>query len=379
MAGIYIHVPFCRKACHYCDFYFTVSLKHIDDYIKALLAELLMRKEEGGKSPVKTIYFGGGTPSVLEKNQISSILDQISNVFGIAEGAEMTIETNPDDLDPANLKNLQGLGFRRLSIGVQSFRQPDLELMNRSHSAEQSSRSIIEAKEAGFDNINMDLIYGLPGLSLKGWEQNLKTTMELPVNHISAYHLTYEPRTVFFHWRKKGRLKELPEDTSMEQYKLLREITAARGFEHYEISNFALPGFRSEHNSTYWSGQSYLGFGPSAHSYKGRERRWNVASLGKYIQNIKLGSPFHETEQLSDTDQFNEVLITSLRTDNGVDLRFIGEKFGETAKQILQERASDYIQQEEMFLEGDILKMTPGGWIRSDLIISSLMLDEEGN
>ncbi len=376
MAGIYIHVPFCRKACHYCDFYFTVSLKYIDDYVEALLAEFLIRKKEGENTPVKTIYLGGGTPSVLEKDHLSRILDQISGVFGIDDGAELTIEANPDDLERPYLIDLRELGFRRLSIGVQSFHQSDLELMNRSHSAEQSSRSILQAKEAGIDNINMDLIYGLPGLSQKGWEKNLKTTMELPVNHISAYHLTYEPRTVFHHWRKKGRLTELPEDTSIEQYMLLREITAVHGFEHYEISNFALPGFRSEHNSTYWSGQAYLGFGPSAHSFMGNERRWNVASLGKYIQNIKDGSPMHESEQLSIADQYNETLITSLRTDRGVDLQIIRERYGEDAKQDLLERATVYIQREEMKREEDILKMTPEGWLRSDLIISNLMIDE---
>lgn len=374
MAGIYIHVPFCRQACRYCDFYFTVSLKYRDAYVDALLRELADRSGELNGAPVSTLYLGGGTPSVLTGEHLGEIMRRVRELFHVDPEAEVTIEANPDDLDDHRLEMLRSAGFNRLSIGVQSFHLHHLELMRRSHNDEQAVDAIVRAAAQGFDNINMDLIYGLPGLTSSEWEHNVRTTMGLPVQHISAYHLTYEPGTVFDHWRRKGRIRELPEDAGIAQYRMLRQITAAQGFEHYEISNFALPGYRSAHNSSYWSGAPYAGFGPSAHSYNGTIRRWNIASLQRYIEStISAGTDF-ETETLTATDRFHDYLITALRTQEGADLLLIRDQFGDAAAELLLQKAAPFIGTVEMKTEGNRLKMTPEGWLRSDLITQQLML-----
>lgn len=375
MAGIYIHVPFCRQACRYCDFYFTVSLKYRDAYVDALLRELADRAGESTGSDVSTVYLGGGTPSVLTGEQLGMIMVRVRELFHIDPAAEVTIEANPDDLDDARLAMLRMTGFNRLSIGVQSFHAHHLELMRRSHNAGQATDAIRRSAVHGFDNINMDLIYGLPGLTSAEWEQNVLTAMELPVQHISAYHLTYEAGTVFDHWRKKGRIQELPEAASIAQYKMLRQITAAHGFEHYEISNFALPGYRSAHNSSYWSGTTYIGFGPSAHSYNGTLRRWNIASLQRYIESTQSGGTAFENEILTATDRFHDYLITALRTMEGADVALIREQFGDTIADQLLQRAAPFTGTNEMKTEGGRLKMTPEGWLRSDLVIQELMLE----
>lgn len=403
MAGIYIHVPFCRQACRYCDFYFTVSLKYRDDYVDALLRELSSRAVELGQQEVSTVYLGGGTPSVLTATHLARIMNRLRQLYKVQAYAEVTLEANPDDLDDARLEMLRNQGFNRLSIGVQSFFSHHLELMRRSHNAEQASSAIKRAAEHGFENINMDLIYGLPGLTLEEWEENVRRTMDLPVQHISAYHLTYESGTVFDHWRKKGRIRELPEESSIKQYNMLRKITGEHGFEHYEISNFALPGYRSAHNSSYWSGAPYVGFGPSAHSYNGRERRWNVASLKQYIASAGTDLPGFEKETLTDRDRYHDYLITALRTSEGADLQKIRDLFGEAMVDELKKKAAPFIVSGELVIEGgglrklnggqsedttaseqamseperagSMLKMTPGGWLRSDLVTEQLMLD----
>jgi putative oxygen-independent coproporphyrinogen III oxidase len=375
VAGIYIHVPFCSQACRYCDFYFTVSLKYRDAYVEALLRELADRAGELTGSDVSTVYLGGGTPSVLTGEQLEEIMLRVREMFHIDPAAEVTIEANPDDLDDARLALLQAAGFNRLSIGVQSFHAHHLELMRRSHNAAQASDAILRAAGHGFDNINMDLIYGLPGLTSAEWEQNVLTTMDLPVQHISAYHLTYEPGTVFDHWRKKGRIRELPEGASIMQYKMLREITGSHGFEHYEISNFALPGYRSAHNSSYWSGTPYAGFGPSAHSYNGTDRRWNIASLQRYIESSLSGGTAFEKETLTTRDRFHDYLITVLRTMEGANLVLVREQFGDRVTDQLLQRAELFTGTSELKMEGDRLKMTPEGWLRSDMVIQALMLE----
>jgi oxygen-independent coproporphyrinogen-3 oxidase len=254
MAGLYIHIPFCRQACRYCDFFFTVSLKYRDEYIEALLIELHHRRNELEGETIETIYLGGGTPSVLTSKHLSEIMNSITKYYSVSSDPELSIEANPDDLSGEYLEMLREKGFNRLSIGVQSFREEDLQLMRRSHSAKQSSECMFTAYEKGFHNINMDLIYGLPDLTLEQWEKNLQKALKQPIQHISAYHLTYEPGTVFHHWKKKGKITEAPEKISLEQYEKLRELTGLQGFEHYEISNFAKEGFRSKHNTTYWKG-----------------------------------------------------------------------------------------------------------------------------
>lgn len=375
MAGIYIHVPFCRQACRYCDFYFTVSLKYCDAYVDALLVELGDRAGELEEVEVSTVYLGGGTPSVLTGDHLKQIMHRVHALYCVQADAEVTIEANPDDLDDTRLEMLRSHGFNRLSIGVQSFFPHHLALMRRSHDSEQAVDAILRAEKHGFGNINMDLIYGLPGLTSVEWEHNVRTTMDLPVQHISAYHLTYEPGTVFDHWRKKGRISELPEDAGITQYMMLRQITTAHGFEHYEISNFSIPGYRSAHNSSYWSGVPYTGFGPSAHSYNGKERRWNIASLQRYIESTNREGTTFEMEKLTDKDRFHDYLITALRTMEGADLMLIRDQFGDVLADLLLQKAAQYIGTGEIYTQGNRLKMTPEGWLRSDLVTRSLMLE----
>lgn len=376
MAGLYIHVPFCRKACRYCDFYFTVSLRYRDAYVSALLKELSSKKSYMVPESISTLYLGGGTPSVLTSNHLQQIIRQIHDNYTVDETAEITMEANPDDLNRDYLKFLRGIGFNRLSIGVQSFHEKDLELMRRSHTATQAKDCAELAYREGFGNINMDLIYGLPGQSLTDWEENLRIMMQQPLTHLSAYHLTYEPGTVFHHWRKKGRLKELSEQTSIDQYNLLREVTGSYGFEHYEISNFALQGFRSRHNSIYWTGKTYCGFGPSAHSYNGEERRWNVGSLREYIEKTERGEQHDDSEVLSIQEKYHDYLITTLRTSEGSDLSIIQNVFGEKFLQSVLNNVQPFVTRKEAELQDGMLRITPTGWLKSDLIIQELMFRE---
>lgn len=277
MGGIYIHIPFCRKACRYCDFYFTISTHYQDQFITSLVKELEMRAADQMDRRMETLYLGGGTPSLLSGENLQKLMDKVRSSFLFSEDAEITIEGNPDDLDTSQLQLFRELGFNRISIGIQSFREEDLTLMRRSHSAGQSVRAVEDAASVGFDNITVDLIYGIPGQSLLHWKDNILKTLELPVKHISAYHLTFEPGTVFDHWRKKGRIAPVDEEESVAMFRLLREELTGAGFSHYEISNFAKQGWKSRHNQRYWSGEAYLGFGPSAHSFSRNKRSWNFA------------------------------------------------------------------------------------------------------
>ncbi len=375
MSGIYIHVPFCRQACRYCDFYFTVSLKYRDDYVVALLKEIELRKSQLGSSIVDTIYFGGGTPSVLSPEHLESILVQLRADFTISNNAEITLEANPDDLSLSYLEGLKILGFNRLSIGVQSFHEDDLSLMRRSHTETQATEAIKDAAKAGFNNINMDLIYGVPGLSMKKWERNLLDTMELPVQHLSAYHLTYESGTIFDHWKKKGKLFEVEETISVEQYKLLREISSASGFEHYEISNFALEGHRSRHNTAYWENKAYLGLGPAAHSYDGEHRSWNVSSVKRYIDELEKGGIFNEKETLTEKDRFNENLIISLRAKWGVDMKYIRSAFDAATHKAFLQAATPHIESGVLLLQEDTLTIDPEQWLKADMVLRDLIMD----
>ncbi|MCF8224973.1 MAG: radical SAM family heme chaperone HemW [Bacteroidales bacterium] len=376
MSGLYIHVPFCRKACRYCDFCFTVSLQYIDAYIVCLVKEI---KNAGNivNEAFSTVYIGGGTPTVLSKRQIAAILAAIYEQFSVKNGAEVTIEANPDDLSEDYLKSLKDLGFNRLSIGVQSFFDEDIDLMNRSHRSLESIAAINRAVRAGFHSLNTDLIYGMPGLTIKKWEENLARIFDLPVQHLSAYHLTYEKDTVFELWRQQGRINITDEADSIAQYMLLREKASQYNFEHYEVSNFAVKEQRSKHNSIYWSGDTYIGFGPSAHSYDGNRRKWNIASVNKYIQNISAGKPHSKTEVLSESEKYNEFLITRLRTSEGVNLEHVKDRFGNKVLEDLVSKAGHHIQYrpEEMLLSNEILKITPEGWLRLDHITRNLMRD----
>jgi oxygen-independent coproporphyrinogen III oxidase len=375
MAGIYIHIPFCRKKCFYCDFYKTTAVVKKPLFLQSLHNEIRRQKDYLGGESVGTIYFGGGTPSVLSINELSSILVDLGQHFQILSDAEITLEANPDDLTLDYLKELRQAGFNRLSLGIQSFSDKDLKAMNRRHSAMQAVQSVYEAVEAGFSDISIDLIYGLPGLTMQQWEKNLKRAVALPVNHISAYHLTYHEGTKFYDWLKTGQLRELPEDDSLAQFEMLIDILQAEGFEQYEISNFARNEAYSKHNSSYWNSSKYLGLGPSAHSFDGVSRQWNLASLEKYMQAIGTGEPPFELETLTLTDKLNDYLITRMRTRWGISLNFITENFGEEYRKQILQSAQTFISSQQLQQIGDTISLTRTGIMISDKIMLALVVE----
>ncbi len=326
MAGIYIHVPFCSKKCGYCDFYSIVDLKNRKTFVDILIAELKLRKKELFKETIKTIYFGGGTPSLLEIEDFKKIFSTFSTLFDLKDVVEITLEANPDDINLNYLKELRQLGFNRLSIGIQSFKDKLLLMMNRRHSVTQARDAVAIGRAAGFNNISIDLIYGLPSMSFIDWQDTLKEAILLNVEHISSYHLTFEKGTPFYYKLHTGELKEIQDDESLKQFEELRLNLTRNDFIDYEISNFAKPGKESIHNSSYWTGDHYFGFGPSAHSFSNGKRRWNVSSLNHYMKGIENGSSFYEIENLSDTDIYNELIMLSLRTKRGLNINLVEEK-----------------------------------------------------
>lgn len=374
MNGLYLHIPFCRKACRYCDFYFTVSLGHKGSFLEALQKEIGSGRTFPDQQPAGSIYFGGGTPSVLAPAEIEQLLAAIKRHYLMLPDPEITLEANPDDLSRAYLREIREAGINRLSIGVQSFDEQQLELMRRSHDARKARESIELASEEGFGNINADLIYGIPGMSEESWRKNLAEMFALPVVHLSAYHLTFEPGTVFDHWRKKGRIKVPQEEDSLLQYRVLREMAAGAGFEHYEISNFARSGMYSRHNTLYWQGGYYLGFGPSAHSYDGARRSWNPRSLSAYTEGIENGWSNTESELLSKKDRYHDYLITTLRTVWGADLVYIRKTFGEVYLNRFEEKAALFIERGDLLRDGDKIKMTGNSWLVADHILRELFL-----
>ena len=376
MKGLYIHIPFCRQACRYCDFYFTVSLRHIDVLADCIVKEIRHREVLHGQDPLETLYLGGGTPSVLSRRQIEPLLEAIHRRFSFSQEPEITMECNPDDLNRSYLQELAALGFNRLSIGIQSFHDSELALMRRSHTPDQAEKSVLEAAEAGFSNISVDLIYGVPGQDLRHWEDTLKRTLALPVTHLSAYHLTYEPGTVFDHWKKKGRLVPLPEATSLKQYAMLLRHTGVAGLQQYEISNFARQGSRSRHNQLYWTGEPYMGAGPSAHSYTGTGRRWNVSHLGKYMKAVQEGNPYWEEEHLTTRDRFHDYLITSLRTLRGADLHQLEREIGTRYVHALERKSGPFLKSGSMVRRGNRLIIPPEHWLITDHILRELFLDD---
>jgi len=375
MKGIYIHIPFCRQACRYCDFYFSVSLQHLDPFVDALIEEIRQKGKSKAGHSLETLYLGGGTPSLLSGVHLEKIINAIHKHHTFQENSEWTIECNPDDLDRSTVKNLRMMGFNRLSIGIQSFHEKDLEIMRRSHNAAQAEESVRLASSGGFENITMDLIYGIPGQSPGEWEENLEKALTLPVSHLSAYHLTFEPGTVFDHWRKKGRLVPVPEDESVDQYTVLRKKLLSAGFDHYELSNFGRKGIVSKHNMLYWSGQSYLGLGPSAHSYDGERRSWNTSSLKEYIRCITRGEEPGETEHLTNRELYHDYLITSLRTKWGADPAHIKEVFGQEFRKHFDEQSRAFLKNGSMSLMEGKLYIEPGQWLITDHILRALFMD----
>ncbi|MGD9929670.1 MAG: radical SAM family heme chaperone HemW [Mangrovibacterium sp.] len=377
MAGIYIHIPFCKTKCHYCDFYKSTDFGARGDFLSALKKEIIQRTDELGQERISSIYFGGGTPSVLKISEIRDILNLISSRFQLADDCEITLEANPDDLTGTFLNELKETQVNRLSIGTQSFADSDLKSMNRRHNGQQAVNSVKAAQEAGFSNISIDLIYGLPNQTLEQWKQNVEKAISLEVQHISAYHLTYHEGTVFFDYLKSGKIKELPDQLSFDQFKLLKDRLEEAGFEHYEISNFARDGLYSRHNKAYWERKSYLGFGPSAHSFDQKTRRWNVSSLKKYLIGLELGLPYWEHEVLSAQDQYNDFMITSLRTIWGISENYLADHFGESFLLHFKREIQPFLGSGHVIFANGCYTLTTEGLFISDKIMEQLLFLEE--
>ena len=374
MAGIYIHIPFCKQKCYYCDFFSVVGFKEKGNFVKSLLKEIDIQKNYLGNASVDTIYFGGGTPSSLDIEEVKAILDKLHSTFNISSDAEITFEANPEDLEYGYLPDLKELGINRLSIGIQSFNDDDLLFMNRKHSSEQAIKSVERAIKAGFTNISIDLIYGFPNLDLERWKSNLEIALSLPVTHISAYHLTIEERTVFSHYLKKGIITEMDEEDSVEQFSLLIEMAEKSGFIQYETSNFAKDNMISKHNSNYWKQVPYLGLGPSAHSYNGESRQWNVSLVNKYIDGIEANNPEFEKEIIDDNMAYNEYILTSLRTMWGIDLEYVKERFSADKYNFLLSEIENQIELKHLKLTDNKAVLTKKGLFVSDAIMSDLMI-----
>lgn len=375
---MYIHIPFCKHACTYCDFHFSVNHERQDEMVDALVKEIELRKdylvENGAVPPLTTIYFGGGTPSLLHEYQLEKIFVAIMKFYELAPGAEVTLEANPDDLTVEKLAMLRRTPVNRLSIGIQSFFDDDLKLMNRAHSSAEAKKSVLDAAAAGFDNITIDLIYGMPGMSMERWKENLDRAFELPVQHLSCYCLTIEKKTALEKMIREHKVEMPDEEVAANHFLLLMEEAGKHGFEQYEISNFAKPGFRSRHNSSYWSGKPYIGIGPSAHSFNGSSRQWNVASNAAYIAAIEKSEIPATVEELTLQNRYNEYIMTRLRTSEGIDAEFLSREFGE-------EFLSDFLTQLDPWLaSGDVMisermiRLTTSGKLLADRIAAALFV-----
>lgn len=344
--------------------------------LAGLIQELKSRAFECSSEEINTIYFGGGTPSVLLTDELKEILNTIHEHYRVAPDAEITLEANPDDLSQAILSALRQTGFNRLSMGIQSFAESDLLLMNRRHGVMQALQSVKWAKKAGFSNLSIDLIYGLPNQSLEEWERNVRIAIELQVQHISAYNLTYHEGTVFYERLQKGALRELPDELSLAQFEMLIRLLTEAGFEHYEISNFCLPGFYSRHNSSYWKNQKYLGVGPSAHSFDLESRRWNVSSIQKYLEGLESGQPYWETELLSEQDRYNDFIITGLRTSWGISQEIMRTSFPPRYFSHFEKCREKYTRSGQVEVNGEKVRISAQGLFISDKIMADFMIVE---
>ena len=373
MSGIYIHIPFCKQACYYCNFYFSTSLKKKTELLDCLVKEIDLRKSELNNDIVETIYFGGGTPSILSTEEINRLIEAVYNNFDVVEHPEITLEANPDDLSEEKIKELAASKINRLSIGVQSFFERDLKLMNRAHNAEESKKCLQIATQY-FSNISVDLIYGIPDCSNEQWTENIHTALSFGVPHISSYALTVEPNTALERFIDKGVIKNVDDDKAEEQFLILTDELNAAGFIHYELSNFGKENFFSKNNSAYWLGKSYLGIGPAAHSFDGVQRSWNVQNNTKYIKDIAENKLPIQRETLSVIDRYNEYVMTGLRTIWGVSFSRIELDFGNNYAKYLKMQAQKYIDQELLCIENDILKTTRKGKFLSDGLASDLFM-----
>ena len=372
---IYLHIPFCKQKCSYCNFHFSTSLQYKEEMIAALKKEIFLRKDELQNRNLKSLYFGGGTPSILKVDELKSIIDEVLTYFSFDENIEITLEANPDDLDTKFVRELAKTPFNRLSIGTQSFFEEDLKLMNRAHNSTEAESSIKRAQDYGFENISIDLIYGSPTSNLEIWKKNLKKTIELQVPHVSSYALTIEPKTALNTWIAQGKIAAPKEAEQHQEFFYMTDFLKDHGFDHYEISNFGKPGFHSKHNSAYWKYEEYLGLGPSAHSYNGRnERSWNIANNKKYIDLLGQNTLAKETEILSEKDQYNEMLMIGLRTVWGVDVSSLKEKFSTQILDYFQKEIRTKLEEGTLIIEDNHLKIPEKHWFLADGIASDLFL-----
>ena len=372
MVGLYIHIPFCKQACHYCDFHFSTNQDQRTRLCQAIAKEINLQHSYLDNEPIHTLYFGGGTPSLLSGEELNIIFESVHSHFVVDDDAEVTMEVNPDDLTTDKLKELKNFGVNRLSVGIQSFNNPTLTFFNRAHSGEQAIESIHRARTAGFDNISIDLIYSVPGQAEDIWKKDIEQAVALQPEHISSYSLTIEEKTAFGKWQKTGRIKPLDENKAVTDFEVLMDMLNSSGYEHYEISNFSKPGFHSKHNSSYWRQRKYLGLGPSAHSYNGETRQFNVANNSHYINAIIKGEVPFEIEQLSRENKINEYIITTLRTKWGCDISYLEKNFGYSIFEtpILQK----LLVQELIVLNKTIMTLTKKGKMLADQVAIELFV-----
>jgi oxygen-independent coproporphyrinogen III oxidase len=375
VAGIYIHIPFCKQACHYCNFHFSTSPALQNDFTGALLKEIELQSTYLEQETVETIYFGGGTPSILPDSAIREILEKVYKSFQISPDPEITLEANPDDMLPDRLREWKETGINRLSIGVQSFFDEDLSWMNRAHNAEQALKAIEDAKLAGFTNFSLDLIYGSPDLSDAHWLINLETAISVGARHISCYALTVEPKTALYKMIRMKKKQDVKPEKQAAQFLTGIRVLESAGYEQYEISNFAKPGSRSRHNSSYWQSKKYLGLGPSSHSFNGVYRQWNISNNALYIKSLKAGRLLFESEKLLPRDLLNEYIMTSLRTSEGLDLKHVASHFGENLERRLEKNATRYIRANQMQQSDSKLVLTNNGKLFADGIAAALFFD----
>ena len=382
MSGIYIHVPFCKSKCAYCNFFSLASEKRIDEYVAALKKEIVARNQYLGNETVNTVYFGGGTPSLLKINHIEEILDILHKNFNIISNPEITLEVNPDTIDKGKMKSLKSLGVNRISVGIQSFHDDDLKYLSRKHDSHHALQVIEDLKSVDFDKITLDLIYGIPTLTEEKWNKNLDIFFSTGISHLSAYALTVEPKTILGQKIEKGELQDVNEDATIRHYEILIERTKEHGFEHYEISNFAKEGCRSQHNSIYWQDVKYLGLGASAHSYDGKSRQWNVANLTKYIQLInvaesqsqKVAESYYEKEILTVDDKYNEYVMTGLRTSWGCDIDKIVSDYGISYRDHFLKNVKKYLDSGIMLKHNNTFVLTDKGMLLADGIATELFI-----
>ena len=373
MAGIYIHIPFCKSRCTYCNFYSTTNLSLLDELVNAICKEMCTQMPYIVNETIETIYFGGGTPSLLKEKHFIALFEQLSKLYNISNKAEITLEANPDDLSIDYIQLLKRFPFNRISIGIQSFINKELKLINRRHSAIQALEAVSLCQQHGFENISVDLIYGYPSQLTSNLSTSIDKLLSIRPKHISAYLLSYEKSTALYQQLIRHEISEINEETAREMYKMLHNKLTKAGYIAYEISNFALPGFDSKHNSAYWAGKHYLGLGPAAHSYNGSTRKWNVSNLNTYLNGIKHNTEIATLETLTEKEKYNEYLLTALRTNQGISIEFLVQHFGQERMQLLKNQSLRYINNGLLAVSGNSLRLTLDGFLISDNIIADLM------